>query len=344
MEKRVNYLSLISVVSSLAVVMLHTNGCFWIFSRERYWATANIIESVMYYAVPLFFMTSGATLIDYRDRYSTKTYFKKRIDKVFIPFIAWSIIGVVYRVIVGNYQLEFSISGIKNLILDLLNTNIVEIYWFFIPLFSIYLSIPLLAAVERDSREKVFMFLICTGLFFNQIIPFICSVFNINYNSKIEVRVAGGYLIFLLLGYVLNKRVPAFKTRLLIYIMGIIGLIMHIVGTYVLSMKSGTIINLYKGYTNVPCVLYSIAMFVFLQQVGERIKNEKVIKCLDFLGKYTFPVYLMHWFVMDIIKRLFDVNIYSIVYRVATPFVIYAICIGITWCVRKIPVLRRILP
>lgn len=57
------YLTLLNVLSAFSVVFLHTNGCFLHFSTERYWFTANIIESIFYFAVPVFFMISGATLI-----------------------------------------------------------------------------------------------------------------------------------------------------------------------------------------------------------------------------------------------------------------------------------------
>ena len=53
-------LTFIQVISALAVVTLHTNGCFWQFSAtERYWFTANIIECLCYFAVPVFFMITG---------------------------------------------------------------------------------------------------------------------------------------------------------------------------------------------------------------------------------------------------------------------------------------------
>lgn len=85
-DKKVNYITLLSVISAIAVVILHTNE-FWIFSTEKYWETANIIECVFYFAVPIFFMISGITLIDYRDRYDTKEFLKRRIKKTVIPFI-----------------------------------------------------------------------------------------------------------------------------------------------------------------------------------------------------------------------------------------------------------------
>ena len=71
---RNNYLTILNVISCIAVVYLHANGCFWHYSTARYWATANIIENVCYFAVPVFFMCSGVTLIDYRKKYSTRIY------------------------------------------------------------------------------------------------------------------------------------------------------------------------------------------------------------------------------------------------------------------------------
>lgn len=45
-DNRIEYITLASVVSAIAVVFLHVNHCFWQFGTGRYWFTANIIESV----------------------------------------------------------------------------------------------------------------------------------------------------------------------------------------------------------------------------------------------------------------------------------------------------------
>ena len=54
--KRIEYIDLANVIATFAVVFLHANSCFWDFSKERYWITADVIESVFIFAVPLFFM------------------------------------------------------------------------------------------------------------------------------------------------------------------------------------------------------------------------------------------------------------------------------------------------
>ena len=97
-NERIHYLDILNVISALAVGFLHTNGCFWKYSGKDslvWWKSSNVIESFFYFAVPVFFMISGATLLDYNKKYSTKIFFKKRIFKTVIPYIIWSVIGLV---------------------------------------------------------------------------------------------------------------------------------------------------------------------------------------------------------------------------------------------------------
>ena len=58
---------------------------------------------------------------------------------------------------------------------------------------------------------------------------------------------------------------------------GIAGLLIHIIGTQILSIKAGEIVSVYKGYTNLPCVLYSVAVFVFLKDLGSVLTRTKII-------------------------------------------------------------------
>lgn len=54
---------------------------FWIFSKARYWLTANVIECVFYFAVPVFFMITGATLLDYNEKYNLSVFFQKEYPR-----------------------------------------------------------------------------------------------------------------------------------------------------------------------------------------------------------------------------------------------------------------------
>lgn len=293
-NNRIEYISLASVVSALAVVFLHTNACFWNFSTSHYWFSANIIESVFYFAVPIFFMISGAMLIGYNDRYDLKTYFSKRFTKTVIPFIIWSFIGLAFQIFYLN-NIKMGDVNLTYLINGLINGNLTKVYWFFIPLFCTYLAIPLFSLVPDDKRKEIFTYLATLGFILNILIPFIISVFNLKISWGISIAVSSGYLFFTLTGYLLHKYELKRKYRLALYLLSVIGLGMHIIGTYNLSIAAGKIISTYKGYYNLPCALYSLGIFVFIKyDLVKLMKFDFINKIVNFLNYYTFGIYLIH--------------------------------------------------
>ena len=256
------YISFLTVLSSLAVVLLHANGCFWAFSYESYWVSANIIESVFYFAVPIFFMISGATLLDFHKRYDTKTFFIKRFKKTIIPFLAWSIIGLFYMLYYKVYSLQQI--GEKFLINNILNTNIISIYWYFVPQFAVYLFLPFLSGIGEDKRKRVFYYIIVVYIIFNVTLPLAFRIVGLTYNSNLGVPITG-YAIYTIAGYYIDNYEISLNHRRLLYAGGIIGLLFHIIGTWYLSYREGMIVNLYKGYLNLPCIIYSFAIFTFFK-------------------------------------------------------------------------------
>lgn len=342
MKNKLQYLSFLNVVSCVAVVMLHTNGVFWTFSNEKYWMTANVIESVMYFAVPIFFMISGATLIDYRDRYSTTQFFEKRIKKTVVPFIFWNLFGLIYMI--NKYPNDSSNFDVIKIIYKFLNAQIITIYWFFIPLFSIYISIPILSLIKKEQRKKWYLYLAVMSFITIYLLPFLCSLIKIPYNSSLEIGVGSGYILYVIVGYLINNYEISKKVRMGIYLLSLIGLSLHLFGTYYLSINSNKIIDIFKGYHNVPCFIYSLGIFVFFKYLRVPKRLEIIFEKVCNLSRYTFGTYLLHFFVIDTLLQIFKLNIYSIYFRVITPFVVFIICIVIIKIVKKVPLLRGVLP
>lgn len=344
MEKKVPYISCLSVVSCLAVIFLHTNGCFWTFRTDRVWKTANVIECLAYFAVPCFFMISGATLIEFRERYSLKQYFTKRIQKTVIPFLVWSLIGLAYQIIVAktvrteNLRPTFLYNGV-------MRTSFVGIYWFFTTLFCIYLCIPLFAAVEKSLRKETFSYLAIAGFVINSVIPFCIRLSGKDLAWPLSVQAVSGSLLYIPIGYLLHRYELSRKGRIILYALGVCGLLMHMAGTHILSMKAGSIVSTFKGYQNVPCVLYSVGIFTFFRYNAEKWMNRKPVqKTLLFLSGYSFAIYLMHWFIMDLFRRAFDIDTRLLAYRLGAPVLIAAVAVGIAFVMKKIPLIRKIVP
>ena len=339
-SRRQLYLSVLNVVACFSVVVLHVNEVFWSHPSGSAWISANFLETFFYWAVPVFFMISGITLLDYRKRYSTREYFRKRTERTLIPFLFWSLFALCFQVVEHTREPDWNLIHIFN---NVLNTQYIRTYWFFIPLFAVYLSFPVLSAV--DNKDEVYHYGCILGCIFLCIIPLACSLLKIQYNNALTPPVVGGYVLYPLVGYRLNKVVLTKKQRYLIYFAGIIGWAMHFLGTHILSEGQQAIDMTFKGYLNLPCFMHSVAVFVLFKNLNYE-KIQSIIPAFQNgilkLSELTFGVYLIHYYFLILLPQWFHINTYSMVYRTVGAVGVFLLCAGITWIMKKIPILRRL--
>lgn len=341
MEKKKFYITVLNVLSCLGVILLHTST-FWNFSKTRGWVAANCIESVFYFAVPVFVMISGATLIDYGERYTTKEYFVKRIKKTVIPFIAWSIISVFFALYCGS---KVSLKPIA-IINAVINCQYMSIYYFFLLIFGVYLSIPVIGCIEKGKRKGIFMYVIISTFVVNSILPLISRLSNggIAHNGNFQVYVCGGYLIYVFIGYYIDNYDISKNVKKLIYLLGILGLLIHFGGTWYFSFKNNTVDTVLKGYTSVPCVLYSAAIFLAIKNVNFDKVPKLFIKVISFFDGQTFGIYLIHMFVIRLMSKWFHIAPQRFVSNVVFAFVVFVLSALVVKGMQKIPFVRRIIP
>lgn len=170
---RVAYFDLLNIISCFSVVILHCNGYVHTLNHVGAWGVRVFYEVVFYFAVPVFFMLSGATLLDYRAKYDTKAYFTKRLRRTFLPFVIFSILFSAISWM-QTMRAGGSLPNLNGVMGSILMTKVPgTVYWFFIPLFLLYLVFPILSlAVERMSDKM--MFYTC-GLLagFEVLLPFV---------------------------------------------------------------------------------------------------------------------------------------------------------------------------
>lgn len=344
MANKKQYITVLSIIASFAVVMLHTNDIFWAFSYEPKWVLANIIESVMYFAAPVFFMISGATLIDYRKKYDTKTFFKKRFSKIALPFVFWSTMYFVFHCLIGKRSFsEFSILSFIN---SIFNVKYITFYWFFISLISIYLAIPVLSAISENKRRSILKYIIITSFVLNALLPLLFSLTNgkLQFNYGLNMPYGLNYMILPIAGYYISSYELSKKTKMLIYTSGIIGVLTIFFGTLVYSYGAGHYIDIFKGYQNAPCICYSCAVFLLFKSIPFEKSPAFLKKVIDFFAPTTFGIYLLHRFVLDIIITYLPIGNHQILHRVFSPFVIYIVCALISKAMQKIPIVKKLIP
>lgn len=168
--KRVVYFDLLNVAACIAVVALHCNQMVHTWQPGKNWLLAMAIETVFYWAVPIFFMLTGATLMRYRERYDTRTFIEKRVKRTVIPFVAWSLIlFLVVSVPLGGAHL-----GIRTFLNLMLNNQIEQVYWFFFPLFSLYLALPMISLLADN--KKVILYGVMVSFALVSVLPYLCQL------------------------------------------------------------------------------------------------------------------------------------------------------------------------
>ena len=337
--KKKPYILNLSVIAALAVIYLHMNRVFWTYSPEPWWISANLIECLSYFAVPVFFMISGVTLMEYRTRYGTREFFRHRLRKTVIPFICWSLLVVLYLLATGEIQNP----TLPEIITNLINTRYNDYFWFFIPLFSVYLSIPILTAIPEENRESVFGYGIAAAFLINSLLPFAAQLCSIEWNFALTIQTVSSYMLFVLIGWWLNRHPLTRKQRIWIYILGLAGFCVHFFGTWIFSRQLGTVDSNFKGYFTPFSVLYSAAVFTAFRYM-KPAKAQWLATRLSWFVPATFGVYMIHWFVLRLIFGLNLFNEQSLTFRFIGPMVVFAGCCLIVRGMQKIPVVRKLVP
>ena len=91
------YIDILRILACLCVIYMQCNRIADPYTDTSVYRQRMFVETIAYWAVPVFFMISGATLFDYRERYQTGAYFKKRFLKTGLPFITWTLINLVLK-------------------------------------------------------------------------------------------------------------------------------------------------------------------------------------------------------------------------------------------------------
>lgn len=331
-----NYISILNVLACIGVVILHT-------FETGYTSDANfvfevLIRAIAYCAVPVFFMITGATLIDYRERYDTKTFFKKRLLKVIIPLIIWSIIYFIINFFKGKFSInDLSFKFVFEYFF-LVKTN--PIFWFFVVIIGIYLAIPVISLIPQETRRKAFLYIIIITFVFNQFLPDL--LLNYNYDLKFPLTYSG-WISFIFIGYYIDKYEIVKKHRVIIYVLGIIGFLTMVVPTIFISYHKNESCSWFDEYYDAPCVLYSASVFLFFKS---KINNNqivtKIMPFFNFVAPTTLGIYVLHIAIRDFLRYFYTYSYFGM--NLVLTLSILTICFIVVKIVQKIPGLRHIFP
>ena len=319
-----------------------------------------IYGSVLRPCVPLFVMITGALLLPVRG--DASTFYKKRIPRVFYPFLIWSVLYNLFPWITGllglNPQIildffpyageevmqqSFSVS-LEYILMIPFNFSILAVHmWYIYLLIGLYLYLPVFSAwVEKASERAKLMFLLAWGV--TLLLPYYYQ-FVSNYlwgtcswNSFGMLYAFAGFNGYLLLGHYLKNLEWSLKKTLAIGIpMFAAGYAVTFLGfRHITALPEYTdeMLELFFTYCSLNVVMMTIPVFMLAKKV--KVNSERMKKALANLTVCGFGIYMIHYFFTGpsvVLMRAIDMPI-GLQIPVAA-ILAFAVSWGLVWLIYR---------
>jgi peptidoglycan/LPS O-acetylase OafA/YrhL len=272
-KKRNTIIDLLRIILAVLVVNFHVI----IISGSK----VNFLQPYTLYAVPLFIILSFF--------FFSKKPLVVRIKRLYVPLVFWSIIG---------FAIQPDLINTKNIFLQLLTGQIVNTSLYYLILLTwftvIYFLIDLLPS---GLRVSIYFWIILVALFL--------EYSSINYNFFIPLDQAIFYcygrfvelIIYVPIGLAfafLKKKISNNNLFLVLLII--------FLPIYVVSSSIPQPLGFY--YSGLKTLAGSIIIFSLALGLSNFKFSSKVNCVINFLGKYSFGVYLSHILLLEIILKI----------------------------------------
>lgn len=111
------------------------------------------------------------------------------------------------------------------------------------------------------------------------------------------------------------------------------------------SILQGSTNTTIKGYNMFHSVFYATAIWVMANHIDwNRLIPEWLKSRLPAISSCSLGIYLIHRFIMHYEQTLFHIDHHSLMWRTVFIFITYFICLSLVYVMKKIPVIRKIVP
>lgn len=293
-------------ISCLMVVAGHMSGFLisWCMRSDTIaitdqWLGVTTIRCLAVSATNLFLMISGIFFLSPERNVSISKIWSKNILKLAMAYVVWSMIYALLRIFYTNPQ-PFSVETFIH------ETITQEFHLWYIPMMlGIYVLVPIMRLFTINAERKHYIYVIWlmvaaitlnTVKTFNGIFdfPFATSVNTIiDYTPTALIC---QYPFYCILGYYLYTYKPKFKTRIVIYGLGVLGVVFLVFSSIVAYCKTGDPCSndLLDKFT-IGVLAKNTALFVFIITFFSSVNfSSKCKKILSKISAATLFIYLSH--------------------------------------------------
>lgn len=346
---RVLPVDLVRTVAIVLVILLHAstesyaNVDLMSPQNVQIWAASNFYDSIARVCIPLFVMLAGALLLQpSKADEPLRQFYKKRWDRLGLPFIFWALIYFAWATLVHGKPL--TLQSVTQGVL----TGPYYQFWFLYLLFGLYLITPLLRVAIKYVSRHILKYTLAVWFVGTAVMPLLTlfGSYYLNANFFIFTDWIGYYVLGV---YLTTANVK----RALLYVGLVGGLLWTIAGSYLIVATLGEKFSqfFYDGFS-INMIVASASLFMLMLTVSPQTLQAKYPRgnrILRTISANTLPIFLLHVIILESLQYGyfgFTLGITSMNPFIAIPLstgLTLLICLAVIVPLKQIPYVKKLI-
>lgn len=341
LEQRDNSIDAVKAFAIIGVICIHvSSGGYNTTFASWPWYCTLFYGCVARASVPLFFMCSGALLLDPRRSFSSKKFFSKNFVRIIVAMLVWAITYKAYHIFVGQqYSWQIVLQSLKEV---LLFQQEFHLYYLHIILL-VYLFLPIIRVFTQNASKKQFAYLLSLWFVFGILYPTVISFWPFSLLSGIplqyKINMAYASIGYCVLGYFLTNYRNV--RRFIFPLLWSIGFLLIFVGTSIISVTQGSLNTSFLEGMSLGVAIMTAGIWGTIRM----IELPYWLKLLSYkISNASFGIYLSHMFYVYFFNHFgFSTAVLPII-SIPTETLLVFICSYITYCILdRIPIVNKYL-
>lgn len=334
----------IKVIAIIGVVTIHT--CIGGYSYpigSWNWGASLFWGSITRASVPLFFICSGALLLDPHHELSFKKLYLKNILRVLMALFFWAMAyKVFYLLVSGTLSIPTIFQAIKEVILfkhesHLYYIHIILLVYAFLPITRVFVQ-----SANRKTLEYALALWFVLGILYPTVIVFWPFSLLIGIPVQWMLNMTYASIGYGILGYYI-KQYQNFKPARYLMI-GFIGFFLTLGATWYGSVRQG---ELYQHFLEgMTCGVAALAVGIYgicTTLMEKREYSLKIRRALFYGSKASFCIFLVHVFFLKIFPSIgLTVNIFPCLISIPLLVILNLVCsMCVYWLLSHVVILKK---
>lgn len=279
-------------VACFMVILIHIAGWDFYQFSDQWWPT-NFYDSFARFAVPVFFMISGALLLTKEEQLGD--FVRKRALRIFPPLVFWSVVYLQYYKMLGQGRSH------HGWIATLLSGPVEVHLWYLYAIVGLYAFVPMLRKIylrSSDSEKRYFLIVwFAVAVLYPTIMKYLGKL-----PSAIDVYQFGnfgGYAGYLFLGaYLCERKQKQRRSGVIWFSIFVAASVGTMLLTWSQSVRTGRADDTFYGYLTPLVVVAAVAAFNML--LGVRVAAASFTGfALNAIAANSLGIYCIHLIVLE---------------------------------------------